>query len=528
MAVIQISKIQVRRGQRNVTGVPQLSSAEFAWAVDSQELFIGNGSVAEGAPYVGNTKILTEHDNILDLAASYRFGASDASITDSIDRSLASKLDEYVSVLDFGAVPDGSTDCTLAFQTAFEQLYKNPDTKFRKVLTVPNGTYLFASTLNIPPNVIIQGETRDNTVLYIDASNIQFTTSDGLTLSASNRPKNVNISNLTISRSSGEVDLTGLADSTFTNVKFQGEYVLSSTAVSLTTEYAAIKWSNTALFSTSVTGIKFNDCLFDSNPISVKCTQNTVYNTYVDFNNCEFFVSDTAIYINGVSGQGNNWNIINCKFEEIAQQVFRSTNGYNTKIVGSDFINCGNGNGQPNAPINSIVYFGEKNNNVLLNCNSNRLQALSNSITTTTLGLPEAENADRYVSGDRIYTSVTATDGFRPFTAISAFSRYVVVDYYLNLDGYSRTGQLTLSIGDVLENVDDAIGTSAVAVTDNFQYSPSVVLNPGGALMTNFEFAAQLADNDNDSGFDTVLLLYKNPLSYGKSGTLSFNITYGV
>ena len=65
MAVIQISKIQVRRGQKNSgIGVPQLSSAEFAWAVDSQELFIGNGSVAEGAPAVGNTKILTEHDNI--------------------------------------------------------------------------------------------------------------------------------------------------------------------------------------------------------------------------------------------------------------------------------------------------------------------------------------------------------------------------------------------------------------------------------------------------------------------------------
>ena len=82
MAVVQISKIQVRRGQKlSGIGVPQLSSAEFAWAVDSQELFIGNGSVLEGAPYVGNTKILTEHDNILDLAASYRFANDDTSIT---------------------------------------------------------------------------------------------------------------------------------------------------------------------------------------------------------------------------------------------------------------------------------------------------------------------------------------------------------------------------------------------------------------------------------------------------------------
>ena len=65
MAVVQISKIQIRRGLKNSnSGVPQLSSAELAWALDTQELYVGNGAVADGAPYVGKTKILTEHDNI--------------------------------------------------------------------------------------------------------------------------------------------------------------------------------------------------------------------------------------------------------------------------------------------------------------------------------------------------------------------------------------------------------------------------------------------------------------------------------
>ena len=125
MAVVQISKIQVRRGQKNLTGsVPQLSSAEFAWAVDTQELFIGNGSVAEGAPAVGNTKILTEHDNILQLAGSYTFAADDVSISLSVPRSLQTKVDEIqVSVVDFGANPDGSTDNTVAFATAPSFLY---------------------------------------------------------------------------------------------------------------------------------------------------------------------------------------------------------------------------------------------------------------------------------------------------------------------------------------------------------------------------------------------------------------------
>jgi hypothetical protein len=140
MAVVQISKIQVRRGKKNSnSGIPQLSSAELAWAVDSQELYIGNGSVAEGAPYVGNTKILTEHDNILELASSYRFASDDISVYRSVSRQLQGKLDEYVSVLDYGAIPDGSTDCTDAFETAFTELFRNANNNYKKELIIPNG-----------------------------------------------------------------------------------------------------------------------------------------------------------------------------------------------------------------------------------------------------------------------------------------------------------------------------------------------------------------------------------------------------
>ena len=35
MAVVQISKIQVRRGKKNTTGMPQLASGELAWAIDT-------------------------------------------------------------------------------------------------------------------------------------------------------------------------------------------------------------------------------------------------------------------------------------------------------------------------------------------------------------------------------------------------------------------------------------------------------------------------------------------------------------
>ena len=63
MAVVSISRIQQRRGRaQSGTGLPQLASGELGWAIDTQELYIGNGAVSEGAPAVGNTRILTEID----------------------------------------------------------------------------------------------------------------------------------------------------------------------------------------------------------------------------------------------------------------------------------------------------------------------------------------------------------------------------------------------------------------------------------------------------------------------------------
>ena len=45
MAVVSISRIQIRRGRKNQgSGLPQLASGELGWATDAQELWIGNGA----------------------------------------------------------------------------------------------------------------------------------------------------------------------------------------------------------------------------------------------------------------------------------------------------------------------------------------------------------------------------------------------------------------------------------------------------------------------------------------------------
>jgi hypothetical protein len=59
MAIVQISRIQLRRGLNQ--DLPTLASAEMAWSVDTRQLYIGNGTMLEGAPTEGITEILTEY-----------------------------------------------------------------------------------------------------------------------------------------------------------------------------------------------------------------------------------------------------------------------------------------------------------------------------------------------------------------------------------------------------------------------------------------------------------------------------------
>lgn len=532
MAVVQISKIQVRRGQKNSnTGVPQLSSAEFAWAVDTQELYIGNGSVAEGAPYVGNTKIITEHDNILDLASSYQFASNDTSIALSVSRSLQSKLDETVSVTDFGAVGDGSTDCVTAFQTAFTELFRNVNDNFKKVLLIPNGEYLFTSDLAIPSGVIMRGETQLGAVLNMGANNIRYITSSGLELinfNSTNRPQNIHLSNFTIQRTVGQMTLSGVGDSKFEDLRFVGDYTLGD-AVNLSSAPAAVFWQND-IVATRVQNILFQRCVFEENDLAVKCLQTATFETNVKFQDCRFFVADTGIYVDGVSTQGSNWQINDCEFEEIANQAFRSSAGRGTLLQRCKFKNVGNNTNTNSNPDDVMVYFGEKVGNVVVSCSSDRQQSAGITSSSSTASFTEVYNAAGVSFVDKNYSLIFLSDSFIPLAAFSAQNKFTIINYCLRLGEHVRYGQLQILIGDDLS---PASHGSEVSFADNFGYSPNYLTSPGGNLMTNFEFTVSkssnsILDDSTTAVIDTVILSYKNPISAGATGSISFDVAYGV
>ena len=176
MAIVQISRITQRQGL--LDDLPQpLAGAEFGWAVDQRRLFIGNGEVAEGAPVVGNTEVLTEFTDILSLASAYTYQGQAAGYAaqtgpttgDPVSQSIQSRLDSFAVSTVFDAVGDGDTDVTAAINRALFQLYcVQSNTQIRRSLFFPAGTYIITDTIKVPPFAKLYGEGADSTIFLFE------------------------------------------------------------------------------------------------------------------------------------------------------------------------------------------------------------------------------------------------------------------------------------------------------------------------------------------------------------------------
>jgi hypothetical protein len=173
VAIVQISRITQRKGLE--ADLPQpLAGAELGWAVDQRRLFIGNGTIADGAPVVGNTEVLTEFSDILGFASQYTYQGSVAGYTvqtgdtpgDPIAQSIQSRLDSYAVITDFGATGDGVTDVTTNINRALFQIFcRSTNPSARRSIFFPAGIYIITDTLNIPPNCQLYGEGPDSTII---------------------------------------------------------------------------------------------------------------------------------------------------------------------------------------------------------------------------------------------------------------------------------------------------------------------------------------------------------------------------
>lgn len=381
MAVVQISRIQNRRGRRD--NLPQLASGEFGWAIDSQELFIGNGAVSEGAPAVGNTKLLTENDDLLGLAGQYAYKRDEiqtgVSIGSPVERTLQAKLDDIVSVRDFGALGDG-TDQTEKIQRAVDQLFINSATKglykSRVTLHIPAGEYVLSSPIYVPPFANIIGDGKDKTFINASTAVNAFRTvnedsipgtpaSDSLT-DASNQARQITIKGMTIQHSTwtdATIRLESTIDSVFEDLKFVGSWVLVDGYLSGTPIAIEMNSGSTGL---NCANNKFVNLEFSGYVYPVYSDYDSEYNEFTTgkINLCGYgFAFGTFEKLNpvgtiGSPGQltGPNYNLIKAYvFDDVYRHGIQIENGSYNASNNNKFLAVGNDGGASSSNNWSVI-----------------------------------------------------------------------------------------------------------------------------------------------------------------------------
>ena len=359
MPIVQISRIQHRRGKK--TDLPQLAAGELGWSIDDQRLYIGNGTVADGAPAVGNTEIVTGSSSGFTTALqhTYKGYLGDATtITSSVPRALQQRLDEYVSVKDFGAKGDGdtavsiaaATDDTTAIQTAIDELFTatdKVDSNSRRVLFFPAGKYKITAALKIPPYAHLVGEGPEKTIIRNSgATNAVMVTQDnaknvGVSITA--LVKQIQISNMTLKNSVAYagVSMDKVNKVYFNNCMFEGSYaqggpdVANSKGVTVT--------SSNALQSSHII---FNQCQFTKFARLVDLSHDV---TNVRFNDCDFSTSYYGALIGGtLDGTSNGLTVgprdvhfTGSSWSTIHQQALWSKNASGT-VYPRNVISTGN------------------------------------------------------------------------------------------------------------------------------------------------------------------------------------------
>lgn len=309
MSIVQISRIQVRRGRENQTGIPQLSPGEFGWAEDTEHLYIGK-RIVEGAPNDSNTRVLTEVDlnafkllalNTGTVSAAYRY-RSDISnyLTHTTTTTVKTKLDTLdPSLTDFGLViqPNTSTDITAILQYAIDDLYanqlvswnSNQQRDFRRTLIIPAGDYIIGSAIELPPRTSIRGQGPGITnITFTNSTTNMFRTVDadgnlfesGNMNSGAKRARDIQISGLTLelannlTAAKALVSIDNVSNAKISDCVFRTKVTSTTTTTyGLVDRGVGIELRGTGQPSVELCeNILIEDCRFDSLKIAVRGT----------------------------------------------------------------------------------------------------------------------------------------------------------------------------------------------------------------------------------------------------------------
>jgi hypothetical protein len=534
MAIVQISQITVRKGLQE--NLPQLAGGEFGWSQDTRQLYIGNGTLADGAPVIGNTEILTEFSDIININTAYTYKGQAAGYTvqtgptagDPVTQSLQSWLDQFATVKDFGAVGDGIADDTDAINRALYQLFcREINPQIRRSLFFPAGTYRVTSSILIPPFATLWGEGPDNSVITLDNSIDDSTlnayvarTTDSLQQYGVNignngaiTPQYVTIQNLGFRNLDITTDVFLVEDAnncTFKNVSFYGAQTLSD----ITTEtYLTSSVTFASSSSLVCDQILFDGCYFSGSTYGTSINQQT---KGVTFSNGKFDTVYRGVTLGTgtvVNGGPTGTRIVGNLFDNIYAEgiiigdVSLNASGHNI------FYDVGNHLGGTTTPYTAVIDI-QSSNNVSISDLFERADAYANQSlagtayprillnNTQSIATTNGVQLDlgNYVQKSGISTTLAnSTSG----TVTSVNGDNILsftITYSLVRNGAHRAGTITVatsstsSTGD-LTWAEDFVSTSDLGVTWSFTESADQVnfnyttTNTGSSAVLNYSIS---------------------------------------
>jgi len=379
LAIVQISRITQRKGLQE--NLPQLAGAEFGWSVDERRLFIGNGTLQEGAPVIGNTEILTEFSEIIPLVQDYTYSGEEAtgyavqtgpSPGTPVQLSLQNWMDQFATVKDFGAVGNGIVDDTAAINRALYQLYcREVNPAIRRSLFFPAGVYLVTGTINVPPYATLIGEGPRNSIIQMAAGSTAFyvvQTSDSLQQTGADigtngatPPTSITIENMCF-QSVDPMDIAFInraSECIFNQVQFVGPLTTADLTVD-TDDTACLRFDSSDALD--VHQIKFDNCGFTGTTYGVRTDQHV---RGVGITGAHFSTLHKGILLevnpDGDAFSPQGFGITSCDFDTIYAQgiVFytdRNATAQNT------FGDVGNHFGGVTQPYTTIIDFLSPNN----------------------------------------------------------------------------------------------------------------------------------------------------------------------
>jgi len=375
MAVIQISQIQVRRGYLQDLG--QLSSGEFGWALDKLRLFIGNGTTQEGAPYEGNTEILTTNSDLLTLVTRYVYkgllgGYEVLTGPDRghpVVRSILDKLDDHINIRDFGAAGDGITDDTVAIQQCINEIYARRSTVTpiitRRAIDFHPGIYVISDDLLIPPYCIFRNAGKGSVVIEQTGTS---TTCVIKTTDSTGKSSDMADNGLTTDSYLGSIQMQGITfkssipnipvariDSAksveFTQCKFEG-----------LTDSPLFPISNRGVLVTSVAAasnsIYFSECDFYKTGIAAEVVSTIGVNN-IAFDRCTFANVFQGIQVSSNDVSTVSIRITNSVFDNISEHAIKTGNTVNGVVSAfNTYLNVGYNYNPTGVAITPVIEFG--------------------------------------------------------------------------------------------------------------------------------------------------------------------------